>query len=691
MKKMNSLGWLFGLSVLLMGCGGGGDDLSTVDNTPLTPPTIQSTSAIVVAGEGKTLTMTATGSGLSFTISKIPNQGSASISSSGVLTYIPNNNPSSASDSVSVTASNSLGSATATVQFTLQSDPLSPYQWHLINTGQDAFSTTKPMLGNDLNVKGVWASGITGKGVIVNVVDSGLEIAHPDLAGNVSKDDSVDFGGSNDPTNTTSTTGDHGTSVAGLISSEAGNGIGGKGVAYGAKIMGHNILRYQNVESNIAKSYGGSSTDTSAKAAVFNASYGRPACLFITSSIENTAYENVKKLRGGKGGLIVKSAGNGFNDPWTVKYQNTELKNFCDPNLVPNISNGNAAFDQANTVDNMIVVAAVNANGKKSSYSTTGANIWISGIGGEYGLNANTLGGFTIADFIRAGFPEERFEPAMVTTDQSGCTNGYHNFKQKVNGTSYNYNEFEKATSSPNDSCNYTSTFNGTSSAAPTVSGVIALMLEANPNLTWRDVKHILAMTAKKVDANFSPIVTTSATADPMVKTGQLVEQGWVKNNAGYQFHNWYGFGLVDAGKAVEMAKGFTPLAQEKTNRINFTKDLPLNTAVSLPVNTSITTLENAQITIDLTSSQINGSEDIPAPACLQVELTSAQGTKSILLNGGSGFWGFIKGSEKMSFTTNAFYGEAPNGTWTTTVRNICTIGAFTIQNAKISITARGR
>ena len=241
MKKMNSLGWLFGLSVLLMGCGGGGDDLSTVDNTPLTPPTIQSTSAIVVAGEGKTLTMTATGSGLSFTISKIPNQGSASISSSGVLTYIPNNNPTSPSDSVSVTASNSLGSATATVQFTLQSDPLSPYQWHLINTGQDAFSTTKPMLGNDLNVKGVWASGITGKGVIVNVVDSGLEIAHPDLAGNVSKDDSVDFGGSNDPTNTTSTTGDHGTSVAGLISSEAGNGIGGKGVAYGAKLIGHNF------------------------------------------------------------------------------------------------------------------------------------------------------------------------------------------------------------------------------------------------------------------------------------------------------------------------------------------------------------------------------------------------------------------------------------------------------------------
>ncbi len=363
---------------------------------------------------------------------------------------------------------------------------------------------------------------------------------------------------------------------------------------------------------------------------------------------------------------------------------------------MPEISNANAAFDQANTVDNLIVVAAVNANGKKSSYSTTGANIWVSGIGGEYGFNASTLGinlSSANPDLVAS---EPLLQPAMITTDQSGCTKGYHTNKIKFENdeTLYSANEFEKEGSQTqttlNKDCNYTSTFNGTSSAAPTVSGVIALMLEANPNLTWRDVKHILAMTAKKVDASISPIVT-STTADPMVKTGQTVEQGWVPNGAGYQFHNWYGFGLVDAGKAVEMAKGFTPLAQEKTNLINFTKVLPLNTAVSLPVNTSITTLETAQITIDLTSSQINGSEAIPAPACLQVELTSAKGTTSILLNGGSGFWGFLEGSEKMSFTTNAFYGEAPNGTWKTTVRNICTTGAFTIQNANISITARGR
>src|SRR5262249_15138039 len=44
---------------------------------------------------------------------------------------------------------------------------------------------------------------------------------------------------------------------------------------------------------------------------------------------------------------------------------------------------------------------------------------------------------------------------------------------------------------------NYTSRFNGTSAAAPLVTGVIALMLEANPNLTYRDVQEILVRSSR--------------------------------------------------------------------------------------------------------------------------------------------------------------------------------------------------
>ena len=61
----------------------------------------------------------------------------------------------------------------------------------------------------------------------------------------------------------------------------------------------------------------------------------------------------------------------------------------------------------------------------------------------------------------------------------------------------YNYN-FENK--SENKNCNYTANLNGTSFAAPIVSGAVALILEANPDLNWRQVKHILAYTAKKID-----------------------------------------------------------------------------------------------------------------------------------------------------------------------------------------------
>jgi len=55
---------------------------------------------------------------------------------------------------------------------------------------------------------------------------------------------------------------------------------------------------------------------------------------------------------------------------------------------------------------------------------------------------------------------------------------------------------------------------NGTSSATPVTAGVIALMLEANPALTWRDVKHILASTARhiRLDASGGQCRLTAAT-----------------------------------------------------------------------------------------------------------------------------------------------------------------------------------
>ena len=79
------------------------------------------------------------------------------------------------------------------------------------------------------------------------------------------------------------------------------------------------------------------------------------------------------------------------------------------------------------------------------------------------------------------------------------------------------------------------------------VSGVVALMLEANSALTWRDVKHILATTATQVDTSFSAAATNG-----------INYVNWVTNSAGLKFHPWYGFGAVDATAAVNAATSYT-------------------------------------------------------------------------------------------------------------------------------------
>ena len=84
--------------------------------------------------------------------------------------------------------------------------------------------------------------------------------------------------------------------------------------------------------------------------------------------------------------------------------------------------------------------------------------------------------------------------------------------------------------------------FGGTSSASPLVAGVVALMLEANPKLGWRDVQHILAKTAVKV---------------------AHTDSGWSQNGAGHWVNHNFGFGRVDAAAAVRVAQTWTNVKDE--------------------------------------------------------------------------------------------------------------------------------
>ena len=110
-------------------------------------------------------------------------------------------------------------------------DPEFIHQWHLLN---------KKYPGNDCNVTGVWAMNVTGTGVVVAVVDDGVQWNHPDLEANYCKEGSFDLN-SNDndpmPMYDEREENKHGTRCAGEIAAVP-NDVCGVGVAFGAKFSG---------------------------------------------------------------------------------------------------------------------------------------------------------------------------------------------------------------------------------------------------------------------------------------------------------------------------------------------------------------------------------------------------------------------------------------------------------------------
>ena len=202
-------------------------------------------------------------------------------------------------------------SATATVTINLNTDPLYKYQWHLNNTGQTNFATTAGSSGEDLDVGPQIVAGRTGAGVVVAVVDSGLELAHEDLAANIVANGSYDIvENDSDPTPSASG-GDHGTSVAGIIAAVGWNNKGIRGVAPAASLKGFNYLASQT-DANYTSTLGGETYSNDVD--VFNGSYGTYRRYLGSLALAPAlAINSLQNLRAGKGAVLVKSAGNDFS------------------------------------------------------------------------------------------------------------------------------------------------------------------------------------------------------------------------------------------------------------------------------------------------------------------------------------------------------------------------------------------
>ncbi|KAL7668426.1 hypothetical protein ACOME3_009128 [Neoechinorhynchus agilis] len=104
-------------------------------------------------------------------------------------------------------------------------------------------------------------------------------------------------------------------------------------------------------------------------------------------------------------------------------------------------------------------------------------------------------------------------------------------------GMSCNMTSIENAilgcvTTDVNNKCSMD--FIGTSASAPLAAGIIALVIEANPNLTHRDVMHIITRTSQA----------------PRYRA----DETWKINGAGFLVSDLYGFGVMDAGRMIDEA-----------------------------------------------------------------------------------------------------------------------------------------
>ena len=232
-----------------------------------------------------------------------------------------------------------------------------------------------------------------------------------------------------------------------------------------------------------------------------------------------------------------------------------------------------------------------------------------------------------------------------------------------------------------NSKSNYRKDFGGTSSASPMVAGVAALIRQANPKLTYRNVKLILAETASQEGGAFS-------TYD-WANTGQKKY-----SSANYQYNIYLGFGLVDVGAAVTLAKTWQPLTQPiivedyPSSKMSIASD-ENNLQVDIPVNSSaIQFTEFIQFTMDfllvkdkLQSLKLN---------LATIAVTDAKGRKHELINTNSAAW-FTIPDPKFKYVVgyNMYLGKnspaANSGQWKVTLeRTYETIGGETTNHGKL-------
>ena len=183
----------------------------------------------------------------------------------------------------------------------------------------------------------------------------------------------------------------------------------------------------------------------------------------------------------------------------------------------------------------------------------------------------------------------------------------------------------------------YTQFYEDNSIASAIVTGVIALMLEANSNLTWRDIKYILANTAKV-----------------------SVIKNMIENTAGYRFDakNYYGFGFIDAEAAVKMASSYKKdLGDLRTIEKPYIKSKDMDIGEDRYDMVSFNVQDNINIEAITLTYKVVYRDKPNSLENLSIKVMNEYGGEEITIPS-------YPNQQELKITLNHFYGESSQGEW---------------------------
>ncbi|WP_218165603.1 S8 family serine peptidase [Burkholderia ubonensis] len=220
------------------------------------------------------------------------------------------------------------------------------------------------------------------------------------------------------------------------------------------------------------------------------------------------------------------------------------------------------------------------------------------------------------------------------------------------------------------------SAMQGTSFATPIVSGVVALMLQANPNLGYRDVQKILALSARTVN-------------DASTKWDTNGAHNW--NGGGMHASHDYGFGEVDARAAVRLAESWLTQSTGANEAMYSAASGSLGQVIA-PGSTFNSSL-NMQTGLTVEHAEIDFDANVGRLGDLVVTLIAPNGTRSILLNREGKIPAGVKGASDAdvgstqsgkfgyTFMSTHDWGEQSAGSWKLEVTDAATGQPVTLNN----------